>query len=72
MRDYIDLFNEHDDKLEAEAQAYAEEAPRCCCCSKAILDEDALCVDGRWYCDDKSCVHEFYMDMEAKYRKSIA
>lgn len=72
MRDYIDLFNEHDAKLEAAERAYAEEAPRCCCCSKAILDEDALYVDGQWFCDDESCVHEFYMDMEAKYRRSIA
>ena len=72
MKDYHDLFDEHDAKMEAEMERYIREAPRCCYCKEPILDNDAIYVEGEWYCRDEECMNEFYSNMRIKYMREIA
>lgn len=72
MKDYIDLFNERDSKLESLEKQYREDAPRCCVCGEAILGNTAQYMDGNWYCDKDECQNEFTIDAKDKHRKNIA
>ena len=45
--DPIADFNRHD----AEQQKLLERLPKCCCCDEPIQQEQAVRIDGRWYCD---------------------
>lgn len=72
MKDYIDLFYDYDAKLAREEEEYIKRAPICCCCQEPILDDEALYVDGEWFCKDEECMKEFYSVMRLKYMREIA
>lgn len=46
--DPIADFNRHD----SEQQKYLDELPVCCGCGEPIQQDDAVCIDGDWICDD--------------------
>ena len=72
MKDYHDLFDEHDARTAAKEAEYERQAPKCCCCQEPILTNDAIYVDGEWFCKSEECMKEFYSDMRSKYRRNIA
>jgi hypothetical protein len=72
LKDYIDSFHDYDARLAREEEEYIKRAPICCCCQKPILDNEALYVDGEWFCKGTECMVEFHSDMESKYRGEIA
>ena len=46
--DPIADFNRHD----AEGQRWLDSLPKCCECREPIQQEDAVRIDGHWYCDE--------------------
>lgn len=44
------------DRRDAEQERALERLPRCTRCRYRIEDEDAVCIDGDWYCDE--CLKE--------------
>lgn len=49
--DPIADFNRYDD----EQQRCLERLPRCAECGEHIQQDDAVCMDGHYYCDE--CLH---------------
>lgn len=55
-RDYDEYCN--------ESEKWMDKLPECECCGEKICQEDAVCIDGKWYCDDcleflRETVHAF-------------
>ena len=48
MRDSYDLWRSHD----MEQERRRARLPVCCYCGEHIMQEDAVCIDGDYYCDE--------------------
>ena len=48
IADNSDLFERHD----AEQEAELRKLPVCCKCKEHIQQEEAVCYNGKWYCED--------------------
>lgn len=48
MKDNYDLWCEH----EEEQEAWLRRLPVCCVCDEHIQQEDAVRINGEFYCDD--------------------
>lgn len=48
IKDNYDLFEEK----ELKDQKWLDKLPKCSCCGEPVQQEDAVCIDGDWYCDD--------------------
>lgn len=46
--DNFDLFEAHD----REQEALLKELPVCKCCGHPIQQEQAVCIEGDYYCED--------------------
>lgn len=55
MKDYLDMFNVHDEETERRFDDFCDERPKCECCKEVILDDFAICIDDEWFCDDAEC-----------------
>lgn len=40
------------DRWDAEQEEWLDSLPECWCCGNHIQQEDAVRIDGKWYCDD--------------------
>jgi hypothetical protein len=64
--DNYDLFEMHDREQEARLQ----ELPTCKCCGFAIQQEQAICIDGKWFCED--CEDEAWELIRKEYLEDVA
>lgn len=48
MMDNYDMWRQHD----MEQSRRLERLPVCSYCGEPIQQEDAVCIDGEWFCDD--------------------
>lgn len=55
--DPIKDFERHD----REEQRWLETKPKCCLCDQHIQQEDVVCIDGDYYCDD--CLKNHRVDI---------
>lgn len=44
------------DRWDAKQQRKLDRLPKCACCCEPIQQEDAVCIEGKYYCDD--CLDE--------------
>lgn len=58
--DPIADFNRYD----SEQQKYLKKLPVCCGCGEPIQQDDAVCIDGDWFCDD--CLNDMRQHIEVK------
>lgn len=42
---------------DAEQQSHLDELPKCANCYEPIQQDSAVCIDGKWYCDE--CLRDF-------------
>lgn len=40
------------DRWDARRQERLERLPKCVCCGEHIQQDDAVCIDGKYYCDE--------------------
>lgn len=52
--DAYDMWLAHD----ARQQKELEQLPECCHCCYPIQQEEAVCIDDQWYCND--CLETYY------------
>lgn len=56
--DNFDIWEAHDIEMERRRMRL----PECACCGEHIQQEDAVCINGDWYCD--SCLDEMRFMIE--------
>lgn len=67
MRDYIDLFNQHD----AEQEALRKRLP-CCVCGEPIDEDCAIHYGEDWYNEEhEECMSDFFDDIKSKFRQMV-
>ena len=64
--DNYDLWEMHD-REEAE---WLESLPKCKCCGQPIQQEQAVCIEEGYYCED--CEDEAWEAIRREYLESIA
>lgn len=69
MKDYIGLFNAHDEEMERRFEEFCDDRPKCECCGEVILDDFATCIDDEWFCNDNECRTVAMEAMWDKYKK---
>lgn len=63
--DAYDMWEAHD----AEQDRHLDDLPVCCECKEPIQSENAVCVDGQWYCSD--CEDEAWTFVRSKYLEKV-
>ena len=66
MIDNYDLWEAHDN----EQEAWLETLPVCKCCGHPIQQEEAVCIDGDWYCE--YCEDEAWERLRKDFLENIA
>ena len=61
MIDNYDIWRRHDEEQERRLARL----PECCHCGEHIQQEDAVCIDGSWYCDD--CLETYFRQATEYY-----
>ena len=66
LMDNSDLFERHD----AEQERELRKLPVCCCCGDPIQQEQAVCFNGNFYCED--CEDEAWELIRKEYLEDIS
>lgn len=61
ISDPYDFFDQYD----AEQSAKLEMLPRCCDCDEPIQQEDAVFLNGDWYCD--ACLTSYRREVNPEW-----
>ena len=65
MLDNYDLWEAHD-RRQAKRMA---KLPTCKCCGYEVQQEEAVCIEGDWYCED--CEDEAWERIRKDYLEDI-
>lgn len=66
--DNLDLFEMHD-REQAKRMA---RLPKCKCCGYEVQQEEAVCIEGDYYCDDEDCEFEAWKRIRKDYVEEVA
>lgn len=61
------LWEAHD----REQERKLKELPLCKCCGFAVQDEEAVCVEGDFYCSDDDCEAEAWQRIRKDYLETV-
>ena len=67
----IDNYDLYDAYERRQAKRMAKQ-PICKCCGYEVQNDEAVCIEGDYYCDDDDCEYEAWKRVRSDYVESIA